>query len=46
MMQAQAALSLALLWGLYQLSEGARGNAQVTAYTKPPEPQLDPQPYL
>jgi len=28
MMQAQAALSLALLWGLYQLSEGARGNAQ------------------
>jgi len=28
MMQAQAALSLALLWGLYQLSEGARSNNQ------------------
>ena len=32
MMQAQAALSLALLWGLYQLSEGARGNAQASAF--------------
>merc|ERR1719163_603956 len=28
MLQAQAALSLAMLYGLYQLSEGARGNSQ------------------
>ena len=44
MMQAQAALSLALLWGLYQLSEGARGNAQVTTfpYSTSSAPTLTP----